>query len=82
MPPAFRASDVIRPRLPEESDLPATEALAAALQAYWQPHKGLPARLERLARSYPDAAWESWCAHVERSLISAGVVERPAERHL
>eukprot|EP00969_Alexandrium_andersonii_P286420 12661734-Alexandrium_andersonii.AAC.1 len=32
--------------------------------------------------SFPDAAWEVWCAHVERSLSSAGVVPRPARRQL
>eukprot|EP00969_Alexandrium_andersonii_P164310 7262416-Alexandrium_andersonii.AAC.1 len=31
------------------------------------------------AGSHPDAAWESWRARVERSLIAAGVVDRPVE---
>eukprot|EP00969_Alexandrium_andersonii_P011754 512572-Alexandrium_andersonii.AAC.1 len=72
----------MRPRLPEDADQAGTDAVAASLSSYWQAQGDLPRALALLARSHPDAAWESWCGHVERSLIAAGLVERRAERCL
>eukprot|EP00969_Alexandrium_andersonii_P108825 4801291-Alexandrium_andersonii.AAC.1 len=63
----------MRPRLPEEADQAGTDAVAASLGSYWQAQGDLPRALALLARSHPDAAWESWCGHVESSLNAAGL---------